>query len=104
MPFCFSCGSEVSPDVQFCSKCGKSLIKEQASGNETVSKKRSRWWYLLPIFLSWVGGLIMYFVIRVDDRKMAKNGLILGIILTVIPAIIMLMGILSYTFTQPFFK
>ena len=49
------------------------------------TKRRSGAWYLLPIFLSIIGGVIAYFVIKEDDPKKAKNCLYLGIALTVIP-------------------
>lgn len=49
---------------------------------------RSNWWYLLPILFSIFGGLISYFAIRHDDPKKAKNCLIVGIILFVVPLII----------------
>ena len=45
---------------------------------------RSRWWYLLPIFLDIVGGVIAYFVLRQDDPQKARNCLLLGITLFVI--------------------
>lgn len=54
----------------------------------TESKRRSGVWYLLPIFLSIIGGVIAYFVIKEDDTKKAKNCLYLGITLTVIPIVI----------------
>ena len=44
-------------------------------------KQRSNWWYLLPIFLGIIGGIIAYFVLRNDDRKKAKKCLYLGLIL-----------------------
>jgi FtsH-binding integral membrane protein len=44
-------------------------------------KQRSNWWYLLPIFLGIVGGIIAYFAIRKDDRSKAKKCLYLGLIL-----------------------
>ena len=47
-------------------------------------KPRSNWWFLLPIFFSWIGGVIAYFAIRSDDPKKAKNCLYLGIVLTII--------------------
>jgi hypothetical protein len=50
---------------------------------DTTTKKSSKAWYLLPIFVGIIGGLIMYFVLKDQNKKMAKNGLILGIILTV---------------------
>ena len=49
------------------------------------TKRRSGAWYLLPIFLSIIGGVIAYFVIKEDDPKKAKNCLYLGIALTIIP-------------------
>ncbi|HXV46900.1 MAG TPA: hypothetical protein VD736_09525 [Nitrososphaera sp.] len=54
-----------------------------SEGGTTAIKKPSMAWYLLPILLSIVGGLIMYFALRNRDPKMARNGLILGAILTV---------------------
>ena len=48
---------------------------------ETI-KNRSGVWYLLPIFLAIIGGVITYFVVKEDDPKKAKNCLYLGIILT----------------------
>lgn len=47
-------------------------------------KSRSNFWYLLPIFLGLIGGIIAYFVLRKDDPKKAKNCLYLGIILAII--------------------
>ena len=44
-------------------------------------KQRSNWWYLLPIFLGIIGGIIAYFALRNDDRKKAKKCLYLGLIL-----------------------
>ncbi len=47
-------------------------------------RPRSNFWFLLPIFLSLIGGIIAYFVLRHDDPKKAKNCLYLGIILQAI--------------------
>jgi hypothetical protein len=47
-------------------------------------RTRSNFWFLLPIFLSLIGGIIAYFVLRRDDPKKAKNCLYLGIILQTI--------------------
>lgn len=41
-------------------------------------KSRSNGWYILPIFLGWIGGLIAYFILRRDDPRKAKNCLYLG--------------------------
>ncbi len=47
-------------------------------------KQKSNWWFLLPIFLGLVGGIIAYFVLRRDDPRKAKNCMYLGIVLAVI--------------------
>ena len=44
-------------------------------------KPRSNWWYLLPIFLGIVGGIIAYFAIRKDDLPKAKKCIYLSLIL-----------------------
>ncbi|MFN3653955.1 MAG: hypothetical protein ACK4TO_01330 [Candidatus Nitrosotenuis sp.] len=57
-------------------------------------RRRSAWWFLLPILFNVIGGVIAYFVIKEDDPKRAKNCLLLGIILTVIGFAIFLIPIL----------
>jgi 2-hydroxy-6-oxonona-2,4-dienedioate hydrolase len=47
-------------------------------------KRRSRLWYLLPIFLHIIGGLVAYFVVRGSDDAIARNSLWLGIILSAV--------------------
>ena len=51
-------------------------------------RPRSNFWFLLPIFLGLIGGIIAYFVLRQDDPKKAKNCLYLGIILAIIGILI----------------
>ena len=51
--------------------------------SEIPIKRPSIAWYLLPIALGLLGGLIMFFVLRGDNRKMAKKGLVLGVVLSV---------------------
>ena len=47
-------------------------------------RPRSNFWFLLPIFLGLIGGIIAYFILRQDDPKKAKNCLYLGIVLAII--------------------
>ncbi len=64
-------------------------MKENHMGeNLDRYKKRSAWWFLLPIFFTIFGGLIAFFAIRSDDSKRAKDCLLLGIILFAIPFVI----------------
>ena len=64
----------------------------------TETKNRSGVWYLLLVLLSIIGGVIVYFVIKDDDPKNAKNCLYLGIVLTVIPiALSIIIGSIGMT-------
>ena len=45
------------------------------------ARRRSNWWFLLPIFLHAVGGIVA-FVLREDDVRKARNCLYLGLSLT----------------------
>jgi len=51
-------------------------------------KRPSKAWYLVPIFFGIIGGLVMYLVLKDEDRKMAKNGLVMSIVLTVVTFVI----------------
>lgn len=48
----------------------------------------SGWWWLVPFFLAWIGGLIAYFALKNRNEKTAKNMLIFGIVWTFIPIIL----------------
>jgi len=58
-------------------------------------KSRSNTWYLLPIFVGMIGGIIAYLVIRKDDPHKAKNCIYIGIVMMAIGIMfnIMLLGI-----------
>ena len=47
-------------------------------------RNRSNWWYLVPIFIGLIGGIIAYFAIRKDDPRKAKKCLLVGVGLSVI--------------------
>ena len=67
-----------------------------SSFNNTTTRVRSNFWYILPIFGGIVGGIISWFAIRYDDPRKAKNCLLLGIILTAIPIILTIIPILIF--------
>ena len=86
MSVCSSCGNQISADVRFCPKCGKELLAESDSRHipDKARQERSRVWYLMPIFFAIVGGIIAYFALKNDNKKLAKNCLWLGIIFTIL--------------------
>ena len=51
-------------------------------------RPRSNAWFLLPIFLGLIGGIIAFFILRNDDPKKARNCLYLGIVLMIIGIIL----------------
>jgi uncharacterized membrane protein YeaQ/YmgE (transglycosylase-associated protein family) len=51
-------------------------------------KSRSSMWYLLPVFVGLIGGIIAYLVLRRDDPKKAKKCLYLGIVLAIVGIVI----------------
>ena len=57
-------------------------------------RPRSNWWFLLPIFLGLIGGIIAFFILRKDDPTKARNCLYLGIILAII-GIVLQFAVLS---------
>ena len=90
--FCGKCGTEIQPSDSFCTKCGeKKHVSESISSSKeiipekTVPTSRALW--LLPILLGFIGGLIMYFIVKDKDKIKAQNGLVLGVIMTVAPMI-----------------
>ena len=44
-----------------------------ALNSKTPFRIRSDFWYLLPIFGGFLGGLISWFAIKYDDPRKAKN-------------------------------
>jgi len=66
-------------------------------------RTRSLWWTLLPIFVGMIGGIIGYFILRIDDPRLAKFCLQLGIVLTIIQiAVYFPLIFLAEEFSQEF--
>jgi len=55
-----------------------------STASEPVKMSPSAFWYLLPLFLGLVGGLIAYVYVRDDDPDMAKDLFLIGVIPTVV--------------------
>ena len=59
--------------------------------SEQQKNRGSMIWYLLPIFFGFLGGMAMFFVLKDENRQLAKNGVKLGAILTIIPILIIVL-------------
>ena len=70
------------------------------SFNNTTTRIRSNFWYVLPIFGGIVGGIISWFAIKYDDPRKARNCLLLGIVLTVIPIVLMIISLVIFGTTE----
>jgi len=91
---CSTCGNQISVGDTFCTNCGTQNNNQQQSQpppqhpqQNYVQGKPSAAWWLLPIFFSFIGGIISWVCIKDRDPRMAKNTLILGILITVVPII-----------------
>ena len=65
-------------------------------------RKRSAAWYLLPIFVGVIGGIIGYFAVRHDDPSLAKKLLYVGIGITA--AGIIISAIASFYVQENFYS
>ena len=67
----------------------------EKSGGEHAEKSRSSMWYLLPILVGMIGGIIAYLAIRKDDPRKAKNCIYIGLVMVLIGILfnIMLLGV-----------
>lgn len=74
--FCSNCGAEIDIKAKICPKCGV----EQP----LVPGKVSNWWYLCPLFLGIIGGLVAWVVNKDINPKKAKKLLIIGILIPIV--------------------
>ncbi len=86
MAFCPHCGKDVSPEAISCPNCGHPLKQVQPAAKPI--EPISGWWWLVPFFLAWIGGLIAYFVLKDRNQKTAEHMLIFGVVWTFVGAIV----------------
>jgi hypothetical protein len=96
LAFCPYCGKEVSPRAVSCPNCGHPLA--QAPPTPKLAERISRWWWLLPFFLGWVGGLVDYLVLKDRNQKTAEHMLFFGVIWTFVGTILWGVAIAGFAF------
>jgi H+/Cl- antiporter ClcA len=67
----------------------------ETENKEAITSQPSIRWYIIPVFLGIIGGLIGYFAVRRRDEEMADNLLLVGLLTT--PALVFLMVVLYWT-------
>ena len=80
MKYCQYCGNELHDEAIFCPSCKRML--EENSSNKKENLDLPDWLYILFSILFPVIGIVFYFLL--DDKKLGKNCLILGIIFTIL--------------------
>jgi len=65
-------------------------------------QQRSPFWYLLPIFLGIIGGIIVYFSLKNTDKQKAKRALVIGVIIS-IPLFTWISFTMIFGAEQPFY-
>jgi len=96
LSLCPTCGNELPDGSTYCARCGHGTnLKKESTYTPSKDygsgpRKRSNWWYIVPILFSLLGGIIAFFILRKDDPRLAKNCLIIGASLSGIALLIML--------------
>lgn len=63
--------------------------QQPAQFENRPANKPSAAYYLLPLFLGIIGGIIGYFMLKDQDRRMAKNVLLFGVVFLFLEMVIM---------------
>ncbi len=100
--YCPSCGATNAPGARFCNTCGANMSAPAAQSAapqyaapatpKAASSKVSGAIWLLPIFLTWVGGIIAFAVAWKRNRSTAIGTLVLGIVWFIVLWLILAKG------------
>lgn len=95
---CLECRTMLSGKI-YCQACADEVFVKGVAARTAVTPAKgvSGAWWLLPIFFTWLGGLIAWLVNKDKDPRKAKSMLIWGIALTFIYGFII--GIIVVVFT-----
>ncbi len=67
-------------------------------------RSRSNAWFLLPILVGFIGGIIAFFILRKDDPRKARNCLYLGLVMMVIGIVLNIILVVSIPGLEPGFR
>jgi uncharacterized membrane protein YvbJ len=104
--YCKKCGNKLELEDAFCDRCGaKQKMVVTLDQQETIAKpgdaksgftqtKPTSLWYLLPVCFSVLGGIIGYVAVKDENKKMADDLLIIGIVICIICVVCVLLFLL----------
>jgi DNA-binding HxlR family transcriptional regulator len=81
---CSDCGRKIDVLADLCPYCHSRQVRMVVSSL----------WYLVPVFLLWVGGLVAWFVNKDIDPRCARKILIFGFVWTPIAVVLFLLALL----------
>jgi hypothetical protein len=93
--YCPACGATNAPGARFCNTCGANMsapAAQQAAPQyaapapaQQAGSTRVSWaWWLMPLFLTWLGGVIAFAVVRKRNKGTATALLIVGILMPIV--------------------
>ncbi len=88
MTNCYFCKKELPQGKNYCVHCDHETNTTNPFEKTTIYKKRSVAWFLLPIFLGIIGGVIAFLIIRKDDPMKGAYCLIIGAVSMVVGIIL----------------
>jgi len=77
--FCVDCGAQIHVRAEICPSCG---IRQPAL--LALTEEVSNWWYALPLFFGFIGGILGWFGIKNRDSDKARKILIVGVVSSII--------------------
>jgi len=103
--FCETCGTKLTATPAPATRSGQTAPATAAQPQTRTTQAKGQTsgaWWLLPIFLGWVGGLIGYLVVKESDQSKAKGLLIFGIIWTVFWVVVTIVASIVMNFVVDF--
>ena len=88
MTDCYFCGKELPQGNNYCIHCDHETNTVDPFVKTFNYKKRGAVWYLLPIFIGIIGGIIAYAVLRNSDPLKGQYCIIIGVVITVVGIIL----------------
>jgi len=88
MTDCYFCGKELPQDSNYCTHCDHETNTVDPFVKSFNYKKQSAAWYLLPILLGIVGGVVALIALRNRDPLKGQYCIIIGVVITVVGIIL----------------